>query len=35
VILTSTANPRVKDVVALRKARERRTSGRFVVEGRR
>ena len=35
MILTSTSNPRVKDVVGLRKARERRTSGRFVVEGRR
>lgn len=31
--ITSTANPRVKDIVALRKARERRSSGRFVVEG--
>ena len=35
MVLTSTANPRVKDVVGLRKPRERRASGRFVVEGRR
>jgi TrmH family RNA methyltransferase len=34
-VITSTANPRVKDVVALRKARVRRDTGRFVVEGRR
>lgn len=33
MIITSTANPRVKDVVRLRKSRERRMSGRFVVEG--
>lgn len=33
MIITSTANPRVKDVAALRKSRQRRTSGRFVVEG--
>jgi TrmH family RNA methyltransferase len=34
-VITSTANPRVKDVVALRKGRVRRDTGRFVVEGRR
>lgn len=31
--ITSNANPRVKDVVGLRRSRERRSSGRFVVEG--
>jgi TrmH family RNA methyltransferase len=35
VVITSTSNPRVRDVASLRKARERRSSGRFVVEGRR
>jgi TrmH family RNA methyltransferase len=34
-VITSTANPRVKDLVGLRKARERRASGRYAVEGRR
>jgi TrmH family RNA methyltransferase len=32
-VITSVDNPRVKDVVRLRKARERRRSGLFVVEG--
>ena len=32
-MITSIDNPRVKDVVRLRKARERRRSGLFVVEG--
>lgn len=32
-MITSTANPRVKDVLALRRSKERRSSGRFVVEG--
>jgi TrmH family RNA methyltransferase len=32
-VITSLDNPRVKDVVRLRKARERRRSGLFVVEG--
>jgi len=33
--ITSASNPRVKAVVALRKPRERRATGRFVIEGRR
>jgi TrmH family RNA methyltransferase len=32
-VITSVDNPRVKDVVRLRKARERRRSGLFVAEG--
>jgi TrmH family RNA methyltransferase len=32
-VLTSVDNPRVKDVLRLRKARERRRSGLFVAEG--
>jgi len=32
-VITSTDNPRVKDVLRLRKARERRASGLFVAEG--
>ena len=34
-MITAVDNPRVKDVVRLRKARERRRVGLFVVEGRR
>lgn len=34
-VITSVDNPRVKDVVRLRKARERRASGLFLAEGRR
>ncbi|HET6953659.1 MAG TPA: RNA methyltransferase [Acidimicrobiales bacterium] len=34
-MITSTANPRVKDVLRLRKRRARDETGRFVVEGRR
>jgi TrmH family RNA methyltransferase len=34
-VITSVDNPRVKDVVRLRKGRERRRSGLFVAEGRR
>ena len=34
-MITSTANPRVKAVLALRKRRERDRTGRFLVEGRR
>jgi TrmH family RNA methyltransferase len=34
-LITSIDNPRVKDVLRLRKARERRRSGLFVAEGRR
>jgi RNA methyltransferase, TrmH family len=32
-VITSTDNPRVKDVLRLRKSRERRRSGLFVAEG--
>lgn len=32
-MITSVDNPRVKEVLQLRKSRERRRSGRFVVEG--
>jgi len=32
-VITSVDNPRVKDVVRLRKARERRRAGLFVAEG--
>src|SRR6478609_2503440 len=32
-MITSLDNPRVKDVLRLRKARERRRSGLFVAEG--
>jgi TrmH family RNA methyltransferase len=34
-VITSVDNPRVKDVVRLRKGRERRQTGLFVAEGRR
>jgi TrmH family RNA methyltransferase len=34
-VITSTANPRVKAALALRKRRERDRTGRFVIEGRR
>jgi TrmH family RNA methyltransferase len=34
-VITSTANPRVKAALALRKRRERDRTGRFLVEGRR
>jgi TrmH family RNA methyltransferase len=34
-VITSSDNPRVKEVLRLRKARERRRSGLFVAEGRR
>ena len=34
-MITSVENPRVKDVVRLRKGRERRRTGLFIVEGRR
>jgi TrmH family RNA methyltransferase len=34
-VITSLDNPRVKDVLRLRKSRERRRSGLFVAEGRR
>jgi TrmH family RNA methyltransferase len=34
-VITSTANPRVKAVLALRKRRERDRTGRFLIEGRR
>jgi RNA methyltransferase, TrmH family len=34
-VITSVDNPRVKDVLRLRKSRERRDSGLFVAEGRR
>lgn len=34
-VITSVDNPRVKEVLRLRKARERRASGLFVAEGRR
>lgn len=34
-MITSTANPRVKAALALRKRRERDRTGRFVIEGRR
>jgi TrmH family RNA methyltransferase len=34
-VITSTANPRVKDALRLRKRRERDRAGRFLVEGRR
>jgi TrmH family RNA methyltransferase len=34
-VITSVDNPRVKEVLRLRKARERRRSGLFVAEGRR
>ncbi|HET8617497.1 MAG TPA: RNA methyltransferase [Acidimicrobiales bacterium] len=34
-MITSTANPRVKDALRLRKRRERDRTGRFLVEGRR
>src|SRR5271154_6491231 len=32
-MITSLENPRVKDVLRLRKSRERRRAGRFVAEG--
>jgi TrmH family RNA methyltransferase len=32
-VITSPENPRVKDVLRLRKARERRRDGRFIAEG--
>jgi TrmH family RNA methyltransferase len=34
-VITSTANPRVKAALALRKRRERDRTGRFLIEGRR
>jgi TrmH family RNA methyltransferase len=34
-VITSVENPRVKDVLRLRKARERRRAGLFIAEGRR
>jgi hypothetical protein len=34
-VITSVDNARVKDVLRLRKGRERRASGLFVAEGRR
>ncbi len=32
-VITSTDNPRVKEVLRLRRARERRRDGLFVAEG--